>query len=51
VEEVFEQQIYRPVRLLILRASRRIRGLKAGSIHAYLLYSFATLLLLLLFAR
>jgi hydrogenase-4 component B len=50
VEEVFEQRLYRPARFLILRAARRIRGLQAGSIHAYLLYIFATLLLLLLFA-
>jgi hydrogenase-4 component B len=50
VEEVFETRIYRPARLLILRASRRIRAIQAGSIHAYLLYIFLTLLLLLLFA-
>jgi len=50
VEEVFERQIYRPGRILILRASRRIRRLQAGSIHAYLLYIFVTLLLLLMFA-
>ena len=50
VEEVFERQIYRPGRILILRASRRIRRLQAGSIHAYLLYIFITLLLLLMFA-
>jgi len=48
VEEVFEQQIYRPVRVMILRASRRVRALQAGSIHAYLLYIFGTLVLLLL---
>jgi hydrogenase-4 component B len=50
VEEVFERRIYRPGRILILRVSRRIRALQAGSIHAYLLYIFVTLLLLLLFA-
>lgn len=50
VEEVFERRIYRPLRILILRVSRRIRALQAGSIHAYLLYIFVTLLLLLLFA-
>jgi len=50
VEEVFERRIYRPARWLILRAARRIRGLQAGSIHAYLLYIFVTLLLLLVFA-
>ena len=50
VEEVFERRIYRPARILIIRASRRIRAIQAGSIHAYLLYIFVTLLLLLLFA-
>jgi hydrogenase-4 component B len=50
VEEVFEQRVYRPARIWILRASRRIRTLQQGSIHYYLLYIFITLLLLLLFA-
>ncbi|OHE77878.1 MAG: hydrogenase 4 subunit B [Verrucomicrobia bacterium RIFCSPLOWO2_12_FULL_64_8] len=51
VEEVFERHFYRPVRLQILRGSRRIRAIQAGSLHAYLLYIFVTLLVLLLFAR
>jgi hypothetical protein len=34
----------------ILRLSRRMRGLQAGSIQAYLIYIFITLLLLLIFA-
>ncbi|MGD0412130.1 MAG: hydrogenase 4 subunit B [Verrucomicrobiota bacterium] len=50
IEEVFVEQFYRPLRILILRVSRRVRALQAGSIHAYLLYIFVTLLLLLLFA-
>src|SRR2546422_8812747 len=50
VEEVFERRIYRPARIWILRASRRIRAIQHGSIHYYLLYIFITLLLLLLFA-
>ena len=50
VEEVFVRRLYRPLRILILRVSRRVRALQAGSIHAYLLYIFVTLLLLLLFA-
>jgi hydrogenase-4 component B len=50
IEEVFVEKLYRPLRILILRVSRRVRALQAGSIHAYLLYIFATLLLLLLFA-
>ena len=50
IEEVFVERLYRPLRVSILRVSRRIRALQAGSIHAYLLYIFVTLLLLLLFA-
>jgi hydrogenase-4 component B len=50
IKEVFVEQLYRPLRISILRVSRRVRALQAGSIHAYLLYIFVTLLLLLLFA-
>lgn len=50
VEEVFEQRFYRPVRILIVRGSRRIRAIQAGSVHLYLLYIFVTLLALLIFA-
>jgi len=50
VEEVFETRIYRPLQRLVLRLSRRMRALQAGSLQAYLIYIFITLLLLLLFA-
>jgi hydrogenase-4 component B len=50
VEEVFETRIYRPLNRTVLRLSRRMRALQAGSIQAYLIYIFITLLLLLLFA-
>jgi len=50
VEEVFQTGIYRPLNRLVLRLSRRMRALQAGSIQAYLIYIFVTLLLLLLFA-
>jgi hydrogenase-4 component B len=50
VEEIFETRIYRPLQIGILRLSRRMRALQAGSIQAYLIYIFITLLLLLLFA-
>ncbi len=50
VEEVFETRIYRPFNRMLLRLSRRMRALQAGSIQAYLIYIFVTLLLLLLFA-
>lgn len=50
VEEVFETRIYRPLHRQVLRLSRRMRALQAGSLQAYLIYIFITLLLLLLFA-
>jgi len=50
VEEVFETKIYRPLNRWVLWLSRRMRALQAGSIQAYLIYIFITLLLLLLFA-
>src|SRR2546427_3763434 len=50
VEEVFQTRIYRPLNRLVLRISRRMRALQAGSIQAYLIYIFITLLLLLIFA-
>ena len=50
VEEMFQTRIYRPLKWLVLRASRRLRALQAGSIQAYLIYMFVTLLALLLFA-
>ncbi len=50
VEEVFQTRIYRPLNRMVLRISRRLRALQAGSIQAYLIYIFLTLLLLLLFA-
>jgi hydrogenase-4 component B len=50
VEEVFQNRIYRPLRWLVLSGSRRLRALQAGSLQAYLIYMFVTLLLLLMFA-
>jgi hydrogenase-4 component B len=48
VEEVFETRVYRPLKRLVLRLSRQMRALQAGSIQAYLIYIFVTLLFLLL---
>ncbi len=48
IEETFEKRIYRPLQRAILRASRRMRALQAGSLQAYLIYIFVTLLLLLM---
>ena len=50
IEEAFVTRIYRPLNRSILRLSRRMRALQAGSIQAYLIYIFITLLALLLFA-
>jgi hydrogenase-4 component B len=50
IEEAFVTRIYRPLNRAILRLSRRMRTLQAGSIQAYLIYIFAALLLLLMFA-
>ena len=49
VEEMFQTRIYRPLRWLVLYGSRRLRALQAGSLQAYLIYIFITLLLLLMF--
>jgi hydrogenase-4 component B len=49
VEEIFQTRIYRPLNRFVLRVSRRLRALQAGSIQAYLIYIFITLLLLLIF--
>jgi hydrogenase-4 component B len=50
IEEAFVTRIYRPLNRGILRLSRRMRALQAGSIQAYLIYIFITLLVLLLVA-
>ena len=50
IEEAFVTRLYRPLNRAILRLSRRMRALQAGSIQAYLIYIFVTLVLLLLFA-
>jgi hydrogenase-4 component B len=51
IEEAFVTQIYRPLNRAILRLSRRMRALQAGSIQAYLIYIFVTLLVLMLYAQ
>ncbi|MFA5860972.1 MAG: proton-conducting transporter membrane subunit [Candidatus Thermoplasmatota archaeon] len=45
-----EEYAYAPITRLILLTSMRFRAVQAGSIHAYLSYIFATLLLVLLWA-
>jgi hydrogenase-4 component B len=49
IESPFEERLYVPVQRVILALARRMRGIQAGSIHAYLAYIFVTLILLLLY--
>jgi hydrogenase-4 component B len=49
IEPTFEKRMYVPLKDLLLRFATKMRGIQAGSIHAYLAYIFVTLVLLLLF--
>jgi hydrogenase-4 component B len=49
IESPFEDRLYAPVQKMILAIATRMRGIQAGSIHAYLAYIFITLIILLLF--
>ena len=49
IEPTFEKRLYGPVKEFVLALASRMRGIQAGSIHAYLAYIFITLILLLLF--
>jgi len=49
IEPTFEKRLYGPVKELIFDVASSLRGIQAGSIHAYLAYIFITLILLLLF--
>ena len=49
IEPTFEKRLYGPAREFILAIAGRMRGIQAGSIHAYLAYIFITLIVLLLF--
>ena len=48
IEPTFEKRLYAPLQGLILWFSGKMRGIQAGSIHAYLAYVFITLIVLLL---
>ena len=50
VEEVFRTRIYRPLHWLVWRVSRQMRAVQAGSLQAYLIYIFVTLVVLLVIA-
>jgi hydrogenase-4 component B len=49
IEPTFEKHVYGPLKSWIFGISSRMRGIQAGSIHAYLAYIFVTLIVLLLF--
>ncbi|MBN1134640.1 MAG: hydrogenase 4 subunit B [Methanosarcinaceae archaeon] len=48
IEDVFEQYLYNPFIELTLAISRSFRVIQTGSIHAYLAYIFAVLMILLI---
>ena len=50
IEPVFEKYLYDPVVHVFIQIADRLRILQAGSLHLYLAYIFATLVVLLLFA-
>jgi hydrogenase-4 component B len=49
IQPTFEKHVYGPLKDWIYGLSRQMRGIQAGSIHAYLAYIFITLIALLLF--
>jgi hydrogenase-4 component B len=49
IEPSFEKRLYEPLKQRVMAAAERMRAVQAGSIHAYLAYIFAALILLLLF--
>jgi hydrogenase-4 component B len=49
IEPAFEKHFYDPFQAWLMRVARRMRGVQAGSIHAYLAYIFVALIALLLF--
>jgi hydrogenase-4 component B len=49
IESAFEKHFYDPLKSWMMRVSQRMRGVQAGSIHAYLAYIFVALIALLLF--
>lgn len=51
IEEAFVTRLYKPLQRAVVRFSRRMRAVQAGSMQAYLIYLFITLVMLLMFAR
>ena len=49
IEPTFEKHFYAPFEDWLMRIARRMRGVQAGSVHAYLAYIFLALIALLLF--
>lgn len=51
IKPFFEDNLYRPLLKLFLKLADKVTALQSGSIHLYLGYIFATLVILLIFAR
>lgn len=48
---VFKKYVYKPILTLVFRTAKSMRRMQPGSIHLYLGYIFATVLLLILFVQ
>ena len=51
IKPFFEDNLYRPLLKFFLKLADKVTALQSGSIHLYLGYIFATLVILLIFAR
>ena len=51
IKPFFEDALYRPLLKFFLKLADKVTALQSGSIHLYLGYIFATLVILLIFAR
>lgn len=51
IKPFFEDNLYRPLLKFFLKLADKVTALQSGSIHLYLGYIFATLVVLLIFAR
>ena len=51
IKPFFEDNLYRPLLQYFLKLADKVTALQSGSIHLYLAYIFATLVVLLIFAR
>ncbi|MBI3990625.1 MAG: hypothetical protein HY350_00595 [Candidatus Omnitrophica bacterium] len=49
--KIFKKYVYEPLLALVFKSARAMRKIQPGSIHLYIAYIFATVLLLIIFMR